>query len=199
MKNQDWKLKYQDLKLKFMDAVDVSFRLGMEQGLQQAQMQQAQQQQADAQAAQQAAMGQQPGQPGQEGQDMNSPESPDGSELDSHIGQLEGMLNKSKQDSPEQGALQKSLDGIKAFQSNLRQASELRKSERAIKAIGKAMNIAPFTLSKAATKNMSQSAQKALNMQEQMVADLMKAMEEEEAKAAESITKTLDFEQLIKG
>ena len=130
MKNQDWKLKYQDLKLKFMDAVDVSFRLGMEQGLQQAQMQQAQQQQADAQAAQQAAMGQQPGQPGQEGQDMNSPESPDGSELDSHIGQLEGMLNKSKQGSPEQGALQKSLDGIRAFQSNLRQASELRKSGR---------------------------------------------------------------------
>ena len=200
MKNQDWKLKYQDLKLKFLDCVDTSFRLGFEQGAQQAQVQQAQQQQADAQAAQQAAaMGQQGQDPNaQPGQEMGGQEQSNGSELDQHIGTLEGMLSQSKPGSPEQAGLQKSLDGIKAFQSDLRQKYELKKSEAAIKAIGKAMK-APFTLNKAATKNMSEPAKKALNMQEQIVADLLKSMAEEEKKATASITKTLDFEQILKG
>ena len=204
MKNQDWKLKYSDLKLKFLDAMDVSFRLGFEQGAQQAQVQQAQQAQADAQAAQQAAaMGQQPGQdpnapPGQDPNVPGSPDGSDGSELDQHIGQLEGMLSQSKPGSPEQAGLQKSLDGIKAFQSDLRQKYEFKKSEAAIKAIGKAMKT-PYTFSKAATKNMSVPAQKALNMQEEIVKDFMKSFDEEKAKATETITKTLNYEQLLKG
>jgi len=198
MRNQDWKLKYQDLKLKFHDAVDVAFRLGMEQGLQQAQVQQAQQQQADAQAAQQAAMG---GQPGQPGEDPNAPpgqEQTDGSELDQHIGQLEGMLGQSQPGSPEQAGLQKSLNGIKAFRSTLKQAYELKKSEQAIKAIGKAMK-SPFTLSKTATKNLTEHGKKGLSDQERIVEELMKSMSDEEAKAKDSIAKTLDYEQLLKG
>jgi len=191
MKNQDWKLKYQDLKLKFHDAVDVSFRLGYEAGAQGAQLQQAQQDQAAAQA--------QAGQMGGTGEDPNAQMEPgadqsDGSELDQHIGTLEGMLNQSKPGSPEQAGLKKSLD----FLFGLKQKHELRKSEQAIKAIGKAMK-APFTLGKAATKNLSESGKKALSMQEQIVADLMKSMDEEEAKAKEAITKTLNLEQLIKG
>ena len=202
MKNQQWKTKYEDLKLRFHDCLDVSFRLGFEQGAQQAQVQQAQQAQADAQAAQQAAMGQgQPGDPNDpnaQGQDPNSPESPDGSELDSHINQLEGMLGQSQAGSPEQAAFQKSLNGIKAFQKSLKDASDLRKSEKAIVAIGKAMKT-PFTIGKAASKNMSEPAKKALGMQEQIVADLMKSMAEEEAKASAAITKTLNLEQILKG
>jgi hypothetical protein len=197
MKNQNYKIKYQDLKLRFHDAIDTAFRLGFEQGAQQAQMQQAQQAE---QAAQQAAMqpGQDPNaQPGQEGQ-MPGQEQSDGSELDQHIGQLEGMLSQSKSGSPEQAAFQKSLDGIKSFQKSLKDASDLRKSEKAIISIGKAMK-APFTLGKAATKNMSEPAKKALSMQEQIVDELMKSMADEEAKAAETITKTLNFEQLLKG
>jgi len=198
MKNQDWKLKYSDLKLKFHDAVDTAFQLGMEQGLQQAQVQQAQQDQAAAQAAAQGM----PGQPGQDpnaqpGQDPNSPESPDGSELDQHIGKLESMLQKSDPTAPQTMELKKSLEGIKAFQSSLKQASDLKKSEKAIAAIGKAMKPA-FTLSKGATKNLSEHGKKALNMQEQIVQDLMKAMDEESAKVSESINKTLSFENLIK-
>ena len=203
MKNQDYKLKYQDLKIKFMDSLDVSFRLGFEQGAQQATMQAQQQQQADEQAAQAAAMGQQPGQPGQDpnaqpGEDPNAQPGTDGSELDQHIGTLEGMLSQAKPGSPEQAGLQKSLDGIKSFQSGLRQTYELKKSEQAIKAISKALKT-PFTLGKQATKNMSEPAKKALNMQEQIVADLLKSMEGEQAKAAQAITKTLDLEQLLKG
>lgn len=189
MKNQDWKLKYSDLKLKFHDAVDVAFRLGYEAGAQGAQLQQAQQ-----------AAAVQPGQDpnAQPGQEMNSPASPDGSELDQHIGTLQGMLSQSKPGTPEQASLQKSLDGIRFFRSTLKQNSDLIKSEKAIKEISKNLKT-PFTLSKAASKNMSQPAQKALSMQEQMVEDLMKSMAEEEKKATEIITKTLDFEQLLKG
>lgn len=196
MKNQDWKLKYQDLKLKFHDAVDVAFRLGYEAGAQGAQVQQAQQQQADAQAAEQAAMmGQDPnaaeqGMPGQE--------QSDGSELDQHIGTLEGMLGQSKPGSPEQASLQKSLDGIKAFKIDLKNKYDFKKSEKAINAIGKALKT-PFTLSKAATKNLSEPAKKALNMQEQIVADLMKSFDEEEKKVSEAVTKTLNLEQVLKG
>ena len=197
MKNQDWKLKYSDLKLKFHDAVDVAFRLGFEQGAQQAQVQQVQQQQA---AADKAAMAAQQGQDpnAQPGEEMPGQEQSDGSELDQHIGTLEGMLQGSQQGSPEQAGLQKSLNGIKAFQSSLKQSHELRKSEQAIKAIAKAMKPS-FTLSKAATKNLSESGKKVLNMQEQIVEDLMKAMDEEQAKATQTITKTLDYEQLLKG
>lgn len=191
MKNQDWKLKYDDLKIKFMDAVDLSFRLGMEQGLQQAQLQQAQQ--ASAQAAQ---MGGQPGEDPNAQMESGQPQN-DGSELDQHINTLESMLQKSDPTSPEALSLKKSLEGIKTFQVSLKQASDFKKSENAIKAIGKAMQ-PKFTLSKSATKNMSEPAKKALSMQEQIVADLMKSMDEESSKVTESITKTLGFEHLIK-
>lgn len=195
MKNQDWKLKYEDLKLKFHDIADVSFRLGFEAGAQNAQVQQAQQAEA---AAQQAAM-----QPGQDpnappGQDPNSPEQPDGSELDQHIQQLESMVSKPGSAAPEQAALQKSLDGIKAFQFSLRQASELRKSEKAIASIAKSMKT-PFTMSKTATKNLSEHGKRALNDQENIVENLMKSFADEEAKAKEAISKTLNIEQLLKG
>ncbi len=203
MNNQDYRLKYNDLKLKFHDAIDVAFRLGFEQGGQQAQMQQAQQQQAEAEAQQAAAMGQQPGAEGQDpntqpDQDMPGQEPTDGSELDQHIGHLESMLQKSEQGSSDFLNFKKSLDGIKAFKNDLKQKHDLFKNEKAIKAIGKALK-PQFTLSKSATKNMSQPAQKALSMQEQIVADLMKSMADEEAKALESVNKELDFERVLKG
>ena len=146
----------------------------------------------------------QPGMPGQEGaeqgqpgQEMPGQEQSDGSELDQHIGTLESMLQGSQDGSPEKAALQKSLDGIRSFQFGLRQKFELRKSEKAIAAISKAMN-PKFTLGKTATKNLSEHGKKSLSMQEQIVQDLMKSMDDEESKAKQSIEKTLDFENLLK-
>lgn len=190
MRNQDWKLKYSDLKLKFHDAVDVAFRLGYEAGAQGAQLQQMQQDQAAAQQAEMGQPGEQSGDSGQFGQD--------GSELDQHIGTLEGMLGQAKPGSIEQEGLKKSLNEIKAIQSSMKQKYELRKSEEAIKAIGKSVK-APFTLSKTATKNLSDHGKRALNDQEKIVDELMKSFDEEEKRATESITKTLDFEQILKG
>ena|ERR1700676_9784 len=191
MKNQDYKLKYEDLKLKFHDAVDVAFRLGYEQGAQGAQLQQAQQQ---------AATAAQPGQPGQPGEDPNAqmePQQPDGSELDQHINQLESMVGSQKPGSAEDAVLRKSIQDIKAFQFSMKQAAELKKSEKAIAGIAKALK-APFSMNKAATKNLTQPAQKALNDQEKIVADLMKSFEEEAAQASKTIEKTLNLEQLLK-
>lgn len=196
MKNQNWELKYKDLKIRFIDAVDLAFRLGMEQGLQQAQVQQSQQAQASAEQAQQTQMGQDPN--AEQGQEMPGQEQSDGSELDQHINQLESVLQKTEAGSLEHINFKKSLDGIRSFQHDLRQKYELKKSEKAIAAIGKAMKT-PFTLGKTATKNLSEHGKKALNMQEQIVSDLMKAMGDEQVKASESITKTLSLEQILKG
>lgn len=192
MKNQEWKLKYQDLKLKFHDAVDVAFRLGFEQGAQSAQMQQAQQDKADAQQAEQMQMqGQMQGQ--QPGQDPNNPGSPDssGSEMDQHISTLESMVNKQDPNSPETANMMKTLNEMKSL-------VEMKKAEKSINAIAKAMK-PKFTIGKGANKNLSEHGKKALNDQEKIVNELMKSFEDEEKKASEAIVKTLDFENLLKG
>ena len=190
MNNQDYKLKYKDLKLKFHDAVDTAFRLGVEQGLMQAQLQQAQQAQMTAQS-QPGMPGSESGLPGEEGSEAGQP---DGSELDQHIDTLEGMLNKADPTSEDAMTLKKSLEGLKAIQHSF----QLVKSNKAINQIAKNVK-SPFTLGKRAEKNMPEPAKKALTMQEKIVDDLMKSMEEEEKAAAEQIQKTLDFEQLLKG
>lgn len=191
MKNQQWELKYKDLKLKFHDAVDCAFRLGMEQGMQTAQTQQAQQ-------SQMAAQQPQPGQEGQIGgpEQMEQDTGTDGSELDQHIGTLESMLQKSDPTSSEALSLKKSLEGIKAYKNTLKQTYDLKKSERAISAIGKAMKPA-FTMSKTATKNLSEHGKKALNMQEQIVSDLMKDFQDQQDILSQEVNKTLSFEHLL--
>lgn len=69
----NYKQKYQELKAKYMNAVDMAFRLGVEEGMKQSQLDQANQQLAEAQAQQQAMAGGDPtgGQPG-DGSDTNN-------------------------------------------------------------------------------------------------------------------------------
>lgn len=190
----DFKQKYKELKSKFKETVDLAFRLGVEEGLRQSQVQQAQQQQQAAEQAQMAAQQGQPGQPGdpeQQGQPQEDPNQPQqGTELDSHIAELESMLQK-MEDKTSDGyiSLKKSLDKLQTFQGN-------QKAKIAINAIGKAMK-KPFVLSEKATKNMSVPAKKALNLQEQLVSDIMKGFAEEEKKVAEQIHKTLSLEGIL--
>ena len=192
MKNQNYRLKYEDLKLKFHDAVDVAFRLGFEQGAQQAQMQQSQQQAQEAQMQQQQMeQMQQRGQPGQ--QDLNNPGAPNSSdsEMDQHISTLESMVNKQDSNTPEHADMMKALNEMKTL-------VEMKKSEKTINAIAKAMK-PKFTIGKGANKNLSEHGKKALNDQEKIVEDLMKSFADEEKKASEAIVKTLNFENLLKG
>lgn len=73
----NYKQKYMELKAKYMGAVDMAFRLGVEEGMKQSQLDQANQQLADAQAQQEAMAGGDPsgGQPpgmGGEAPDTNN-------------------------------------------------------------------------------------------------------------------------------
>lgn len=75
----DYKIKYEQLKANFISTVQKSYALGLEAGLQQAQMQNLQQQASDAQAQLQALQNPQVdanGQPMQPGQDPNAPQDP---------------------------------------------------------------------------------------------------------------------------
>jgi hypothetical protein len=209
MSNQvNYKQKYEELKMKYMQDVDTAFRLGFEQGTVQGQQDaQMAQQQAEAEA-QNAAMGGQPG-GGSEGSpagaeqqanpnggsigDMEpDTENPAGSELDQHIAKLESMVSKSET-SPED--LKKAISDIKAFRV---QAMEMKKSSMAISGIAKALHKPAFKIGKVASHNMNDNAKRAVGMQEKIVSDIMKSWEEEEKNASNSISKILGVEGLKK-
>jgi hypothetical protein len=214
---QTYKAKYQQLKMQYMNAVDTAFRLGFEQGKQQAELDQAAQQQQQAQEMAQAAMappgvggppgseGQAPpaanGQPGEDpqiaGQEEMEPDSehPDGSELDQHIAKLESLLGKADT-SPED--MMKALSEIKSLRKAHSQSMELRKSAQAIKEISKALHKPGFKLSVQASHNMNDNAKKAVTMQHKIVDDVMRKWEEEEAKAVKGIHEIIQVEGLIK-
>lgn len=111
----DWKQKYYELRSKYMQAVDVAFRLGMQEGQKAAELQVLQMQ---LQEAQQAAMmaeqqggGGMPGEelppeeammgeeevPLEEGEEIVSPEE-GGDELGESINELEGLVAKNEKD-----------------------------------------------------------------------------------------------------
>lgn len=208
--NVNYKQKYEDLKMKYMQDVDTAFRLGFEQGTVQGQQDaQMAQQQVEAEA-QNAAMGSQPGQGGgSEGspagaEQMANPnggdigdmepdtENPSGSELDQHIAKLESMVSKSET-SPED--LKKAISDIKSFRT---QVTEMKKSSMAISGIAKALHKPDFKIGKVASHNMNDNAKRAVGMQEKIVSDIMKSWEEEEKTASNSISKILGVEGLKK-
>lgn len=216
----NYKNKYMELRAKYMNDLDMAFRLGFEQGGQQAQQDQMAQQQAEAQAMQQAALagqggeeggdgggfpgqeggGEQPGQPGQEpgaapGAASGAPGQPGGSELDQHINTLESMLKKPGA-KPEE--IQKSLQELVAFRKSELQALELRKSAAAIKGIAKALHKPQFKMSATASHNLKDNAKQAVSMQHKIVSNVMAKMEEEERRASTDIKSLLNIEGLTK-
>jgi hypothetical protein len=207
MPNQvNYKQKYEDLKMKYMQDVDTAFRLGFEQGSVQG-MQDAQLQQQQAQAeADQAAIGQGQGSEGtpagaeqqanpnggQIGDMEPDSENPAGSELDQHIAKLESMVSKAEL-SPDE--LKKAVSDIKAFRV---QATEMKKSSMAISGIAKALHKPAFKIGRQASHNMNDNAKRAVGMQEKIVSDIMKSWADEEKTASNSISKILGVEGLVK-
>lgn len=257
MSEINYKVKYEQLKLKFMSSMDMAYRLGFEDGAKDAQMtQMAEQQQAQEEAAQQQANaeangfggdgeggdeeggegeapggapgeedgseggGEQPeisgaGAPGMEGEGTKQddgtggldssdadPDAPpvEGSELESHISELEQMMIGKSEVSVED--LKKSLVQIKA----LKAAKDLHKSMKAIKAIGKSLNKKKavklpkkvFAVGKQAQSNLTNKDKAALNVQEKIVSDIMKSWEEQEQKASKKIADIISVEGLVK-
>jgi hypothetical protein len=200
----DYKKKYQELKTKFMNAVDVAWRDGYEQGMKDSQIEQMQQQQQqDEMAAQAAAQGGMPGQEGgmpedqqaaaeaqEPGVEAPDSEHPDGSELDQHIKKLESMLGKGELPASDVQDLKKTLNEIKLYQGNI----SLIKSMESVKntKMRKPVFIAPR-----ASINLNDNAKKALGMQEKIVGDIMKSWEEEERRASKDITSQLNLENIV--
>jgi hypothetical protein len=196
----NYKAKYEQLKMQYMQAVDVAYRQGYEDGGKSAQMDQMAQQQQQQAELESAQAGGQPGQPseeaapGEQPQEEQNPasEHPDGSELDQHIAKLESLLGKAEVQ-PED--LKKASDLIKEFKLS----REMKKSEQAIKGIAKALHKPAFKMSVQASSNLNDNAKKSLGMQEKIVTDIMKAWSEEESRASKSIHSILGVEGLTKG
>ncbi len=224
----NWKKKYEEIKAKWMETVEVSFRLGFEAGAQQASQdaQQQQMQQAQDQANQisgganggQSPDEQQANGPAQPGDDQSSPmpggatpqqapqpaepmaesEHPDGSELDQHIAELEGMLGKSEIGPDDMGKLLKSVEGLRSFRKSQLEQIELKKSYQAISGIAKALHKPAFKLGVQAQHNLSSNAKQAVSMQEKIVNDIMQKWELEEKAASKSILDQLGIQGLTK-
>jgi len=216
MSNQvNYKQKYEDLKMKYMQDVDTAFRLGFEQGSVQG-MQDAQMAQQAAQQEQDAAMAGQPGQgQGSEGSpagaeqmanpngggidDVPDTENPAGSEFDQHIAKLESMVAKSET-SPEE--IKKAVSELQSLSKSMKEsvtmAREMKKSNMAISGIAKALHKPAFKIGQQASHNMTANAKAAVGMQEKIVTDIMKSWEDEEKNASSRIGKILSVEGLTK-
>lgn len=194
----NYKSKYLELRSKYINDIDVAFRLGFEQGLNQAKQEQALSAQEQMAAAEQQAQGQQ-GQeePSQEEQQQQQQEMQEqenaGSELDQHIGNLEQALQGSKD--PE---VQKSLKALIDLRKKEKFELQMKKSDLAIKEISKALHKPSFKMSTQAQHNMNDNAKKAVTLQHKIVNDIMKAWEKEETRASNDIKNILNIENLIK-
>lgn len=211
MQGPDYKKKYLELRSKYIGDLDASFRLGFEAGAQQSQQQQALD--AEAQVNEQKnqmdlaqAGGMSNGEPGAnpaEGAEKAPEQNPsmagnmqseqNGSELDQHIGKLESMLGSDS--NPE---VQKSLDTIISLRKAEKQNAELKKSQAAISGIAKALHKPSFKIGVQASHNLNDNAKKAVSTQHKIVTDIMKAWNNEETKAKNSIESILNIEGLIK-
>lgn len=202
MSNQvNYKQKYEELKMKYMQDVDTAFRLGFEQGAVQGQQDAMMAQQQAQQEAEQNAIGQGNGaegsQPGEEQmqnpngggiQDIPDSENPAGSELDQHIAKLESMVSKSE----DTEGLVAAISGLKGLKQKLTFNAEMKKSQAAIPGIVKALHKPAFKIGQQASHNMTSNAKAAVGMQEKIVSDIMKSWEDEEKRATSDIQKILD-------
>ena len=193
---QIWKTKYQDLKMKFINAVDNAFRMGMEQGLLQAQLQQAQDQQMQMQAQAQQGQGS-PAQsggstdvngneigqtsdtkvsepkfpePGQE-PEQSQQQHPSGTPLDQHISELEGLMGKSELSSDD---LKKALEHIQLIKNEAHSHPVPEMSP-----------------------NLDHSSKAALKMQSDIVSKVFSNWEKEERRASSDILNTLNMDGLL--
>jgi hypothetical protein len=213
----NYKKKYLELRGKYINDLDMAFRLGMEQGLQQAQQQQSMEAEANAQQMQmqqpqieaQGMGGQRapqeddsttsPGQntPGQsakpEDDQVSMPNQMEqqNSELDQHIGRLESMLGSSAE--PD---IQKSLQAIASLRKAQRDALDMKKAESAIQGIAKALHKPGFKFGVQATSNLTDNAKTTVSMQNKIVTDVMAAWANEEDKASKDISSILNIEGL---
>jgi hypothetical protein len=224
MTDTNWKLKYQELKSKYMNSVDVAFRLGVEEGMKQSSLdnanQQLQQAQIDKQnmpsgsgedgkpnnngavgtpdqgvgADKSGAPSIQPETP--EAVPMQESEHPEGTELDQHIAKLEGMIAKSEELNVND--LKKTIDDLKSLQKYHKEQTELKKSAAAITKIAASLHKPQFKFGVQAQHNLNSTAKSAASMHHKIVNDIMQKWESEENKAGKDIMSALKVDGIIK-
>ena len=192
----NYKQKYLELRSKYMNDLDMAFRLGFEQGGQQAQNDQVmQQEQQSHEVEMAAAQGMNGGAPGQgapdataapEGPQEPQSEHPQGSEIDQHIAKLEQAIAKSENLSGDV-EIKKSLEDLKSMRKTEVLNQQIKKNERAIKAISKALHKPAFKMSRQASINLNDNAKQAVSLQHKIVSDVMNKMEAEEKRASKDI------------
>ena len=192
----DYKRKYEELKARYIQALDVAFRAGYEQGFNESQVQSmAQQAQMQAQmmgmAQQQAMGGEQPGAPSsspeeqaQMGAAQEGEGQPGGDEMDQAISQLEQLVNKSE---PSIEDLKKSIEMIKSEHMH----KKLTKKTRSI-------DVTPRPFSASYKNNLSENSKASVALQQKIVDDILRKWEQEEAGSSRDITQILGTEALTK-
>jgi hypothetical protein len=198
----DYKAKYNDLKMKYLNTVDLSWRLGYEQGLKDAQTEQAQQQQMQSDAMDQQAAGTQPGEesaaPGTEEKSEAQPpvsQNPNGDdELGQHIEKLESMLGKAEITPFELQDLKKTLNDIRSLQVSI----NLTKSMESIKNVKMGKLNKSQAFSPRAIANLPEQSKKALTLQEKIVADVFTKWAKDESQASSAISSILNVDGITK-
>lgn len=206
----DYKLKYQELKYKYMRDVDIAYRLGFEDGSKQTQLNSPAQESSsvklknanmpnspeekldtnnnDAPGAPQVGTQDKSGAPSvQPSSSALISENPDGTELDQHISKLESLISKSEVPTNE----------LKETVDNLKLDLELKKSVMPILSSTLALHKPQFKFGVQANHNLDSTAKAALTMQHKIVNDIMTKWENEEKKASNDILSKLNVDNLI--
>lgn len=192
----DYKKKYEDLRSRYIQSLDVAFRTGYEQGFNESQNQ-AMAQQAAQQSQMMGAMQSQAGMPQQDQggapQDQaGTVEVPSGQEqsaqgqdeLDEAISTLEQLVNKSE---PSIGDLKKSIEMIKSEHLH----KKLMKKTKSI-------DITPKQYSTSYKVNLPENSKAAVAMQQKIVDDILRKWEQEQGQSSRDITQVLSTEALTK-
>jgi hypothetical protein len=186
----DYKKKYEDLKARYIQSLDVAFRTGYEQGFSESQNQ-AMAQQAQMQFQGMAGSGMQPP-PGAETVEVPSGQEPSASEqqpetadeLDQAISTLEKLVNKSE---PSIEDLKKSIEMIKT--------EHLHKK---ITKKTKSIDITPKQYSQSYRVNLPENSKAEVAMQQRIVDDILRKWEKEQGQSSRDITQVLGTEALTK-
>lgn len=224
----NYKNKYLELRTKYIADIDVAFRLGFEQGAQEAKQQQVAEAHAQTQEAemrmQEAHAAGMNGQPGNGGPpDMEGGNSVENGQPPA---KADGAMPADKpmpQDNPAQAGaapsseldqhigklesmlvtaspeVQKSLKDIIDLRKAEKMAFDLKKGDAAVKGIVAALHKPAFKVGAQANHNLNSNAKAAVTLQHKIVTDIFKSWAEEESNAKKDISAILGVEGVTKG
>jgi hypothetical protein len=179
----DYKKKYMDLRARFVEALDVAFRTGYEQGSVEAQQQAMAQQQQIAQ--QQAMSGQQ--QPQEDAQDQQRVQAMP-NEVNQAVAELDGLVNKSEL----------TVDDLKKSIQNIKNELMFKSLSNVTKSLNQQkVQILPPPGHSIGYRNLPESHKQAVSMQGKLVDDIFKKWEQESQESTRDLANVLGVENIL--